>query len=243
MRTCAPTMKRMLLELGGNDPFLIFEDADIDEAVLEMLTRFHNNGQICCAPKRFFVHRGIHDALVEKLLRACSALPRGDALDEGAEVTCLVSQAAADAVKAQIDLCVKQGASIACGGGQADARIEPTVLVNVAAGMDVAKNLEIFGPVIPIIPFDTESEAISLANASDYGLSAAILTKDAVRAFRVASRLDAGTVVQNGSCVYRHLNQPFGGVKMSGSGREGVGVSPEMFSQIKTHVIKGALAE
>lgn len=234
-------MKRLMLELGGNDPFLIFEDVDLDEAVEEMTSRFYNNGQICCAPKRFLVQRSIHDALVEKLIGKIEALPRGSALDEEAEITTLVTEEAAKKVEDQIKTCVEQGATLVYGGSREGARVEPAVLTGVTRTMDVAKDLEIFGPVIPIIVFDTEEEAVEIANASVYGLSAAMMTSDMARSFRVAALLEAGTVVQNGSCVYRHLDQPFGGVKMSGIGREGIGISPEEYSQLKTHVLKGVL--
>lgn len=243
MQKGASTMKHMFLELGGNDPFLIFEDADLDLAVEEMVTRLHNNGQICCAPKRFLVQRPIYDALAEKLVAKVNALPRGSALDKGAEVTTLVTEAAAIEVEKQIQQCVQEGATLACGGTRQGARVEPAVLTGVTRDMEVAKDLEIFGPVIPLIPFDTEEEAIEIANQSVYGLSAAVLTSDFARSFRVAARLEAGTVVQNGSCVYRHLDQPFGGVKMSGVGREGIGISCEEYSQLKTHVIKGVLGD
>ncbi len=241
MQRSAPTMKRLMLELGGNDPFLIFEDVDLDEAVEEMTSRFYNNGQICCAPKRFLVQRSIHDALVEKLIGKIEALPRGSALDEEAEITTLVTEEAAKKVEDQIKTCVEQGATLVYGGSREGARVEPAVLTGVTRTMDVAKDLEIFGPVIPIIVFDTEEEAVEIANASVYGLSAAMMTSDMARSFRVAALLEAGTVVQNGSCVYRHLDQPFGGVKMSGIGREGIGISPEEYSQLKTHVLKGVL--
>jgi succinate-semialdehyde dehydrogenase/glutarate-semialdehyde dehydrogenase len=242
MEKGAATMKHLFLELGGNDPFLIFDDVDPDMAVGEMVTRLHNNGQICCAPKRFFVQRGVYDEITRRLVEKCKELPRGSALDEDAEITTLVSEEAAGIVESQIAYCVGQGATLVYGGERSGARVEPAVLTGVTGDMDVAKDLEIFGPVLPLIPFDTEEEAIEMANASSYGLSAAVLTQDTARSFRVAARLEAGTVVQNGSCVYRHLDQPFGGVKMSGVGREGIGISPEEYSQVKTHVIKGVLA-
>ncbi|MDR2156814.1 MAG: aldehyde dehydrogenase family protein [Clostridiales Family XIII bacterium] len=241
MEKGASTLKRMFLELGGNDPFLIFDDANTDRAADEMITRMHNNGQICCAPKRFFVHRPIYDAVLEKVIGKCKMLPRGSALEEASEITTLVTEDAAKKVERQIAHCLEQGATLKYGGVRDGARIEPTVLGDVTSAMDVAKDMEIFGPVIPMIAFDTEEEAIEMANASVYGLSAAILTEDLARSFRVAARLEAGAVVQNGSCVYRHLDQPFGGVKMSGIGREGVGVSPEEYSRVKTHVIKEVL--
>lgn len=118
--------------------------------------------------------------------------------------------------------------------------MEPTVLVNVTPEMDIASDLEIFGPVFPLIPFDTEEEAVRIANNSIYGLSSGLMTRDMNRAFRVGSKLKAGGAVVNGSGGYRHLDQPFGGYKQSGLGREGISISLEEFSHIKVYVVKGA---
>ena len=242
-RDGADTLKRMFLELGGNDAFLIFEDADLDKALDEMVnSRMENNGQVCCSSKRFLVQRSIYDALAEELIKRLKELPRGSAQDENAVVTALVSEKAAAEVESQIERTVSQGARLAYGGMREGARIEPTVLLDVSKDMDIASNMEIFGPVFPLIPFDTEDEAVEIANNSVYGLSSGLMTKDMNRAFRVGRKLKAGAAVVNGSGGYRHLDQPFGGYKQSGIGREGLSISLEEFSYIKVYAMKGAFA-
>lgn len=237
----ADTLKRTFLELGGNDALLIFEDADLERALDEMVTsRLENNGQVCCSSKRFLVQRSIYDTVASRLVQRLQMLKRGSALDEEAVVTALVSESAAKEVEAQIQHTMAQGAKLLYGGTREGARVEPTVFVNVTPEMDVASDMEIFGPVFPLIPFDTEEEAIRIANHSIYGLSSGLMTKDMNRAFRVASKLKAGGAVVNGSGGYRHLDQPFGGFKQSGLGREGISISLEEFSHIKVYVVKGA---
>lgn len=239
----ADTLKRMFLELGGNDALLIFEDADLDKALDEMVnSRMENNGQVCCSSKRFLVHRSIYDTVASRLVQRLEALPRGMARDENAMVTSLVSEKAAVDVESQIAHTVDQGARVLYGGKREGARIEPTVLVNVNRDMDIASNMEVFGPVFPLIPFDTEEEAVEIANNSIYGLSSGLMTKDMNRAFRVGRKLKAGAAVVNGSGGYRHLDQPFGGYKQSGIGREGLSISLEEFSYIKVYAMKGAFA-
>ncbi|MBQ8143719.1 MAG: aldehyde dehydrogenase [Butyricicoccus sp.] len=237
----ADTLKRTFLELGGNDALIIFEDADLDRALDEMVnSRLENNGQVCCSSKRFVVQRSIYDEVAKRLVERLSMLKRGSALDEEAVVTALVSESAAKDVEAQIAHTIEQGAKLLCGGTREGARIEPTVLAGVTPEMDVASNMEIFGPVFPLIAFDTEEEAVKIANNSVYGLSSGLMTRDMNRAFRVGSKLKAGGAVVNGSGGYRHLDQPFGGYKQSGLGREGISISLEEFSHIKVYVVKGA---
>ncbi|MGI6005960.1 MAG: aldehyde dehydrogenase family protein [Ruminococcus sp.] len=239
----ADTLKRMFLELGGNDALLIFEDADIDKALDEMVnSRMENNGQVCCSSKRFLIHRSIYDALTQRLVERLKALPRGMAQDEEAMVTSLVSEKAAADVESQIAHTVSQGARLIYGGKREGARVEPTVLADVRRDMDIASDMEVFGPVFPLIPFDTEEEAVEIANNSIYGLSSGLMTKDMNRAFRVGRKLKAGAAVVNGSGGYRHLDQPFGGYKQSGIGREGLSISLEEFSHIKVYAVKGAFA-
>lgn len=237
----ADTLKRTFLELGGNDALLIFEDADIDRALDEMVnSRLENNGQVCCSSKRFIIHHSIYDEIAKRLADRLNALKRGSALEEDAVVTALVSESAAKEVETQIQHTVSQGASLLCGGTRDGARIEPAVLTGVTPEMDIASNMEVFGPVFPLIPFDTEEEAIRIANNSIYGLSSGLMTRDMNRAFRVGSKLKAGGAVVNGSGGYRHLDQPFGGFKQSGLGREGISISLEEFSHIKVYIVKGA---
>jgi len=239
----ADTLKRMFLELGGNDALIIFDDMDLEKVLDEMIAaRMENNGQVCCSSKRFIVQNGIYDAVRDGIAARLNALKRGDAMDEDAMVTCLVNEAAAVTVEEQIRKTVEQGAHLITGGTRTGARIEPAVLADVTPGMEIASDLEIFGPVYPLIPFETEEEAVAIANNSVYGLSSGVMSKDLKRAFRVASKLKAGGAVINGTGLYRHLDQPFGGYKQSGLGREGVSISLEEFSHIKVYVMKGAFS-
>ena len=240
-RMGAQSLKRLFLELGGNDAFIIFEDADIDKAVDEIIAgRLENNGQVCCACKRFIVHKDIKNQLAEKVIGKIKALKRGSALEKDNVITGLVNEKAAIEVEKQIQRTIDQGAALLYGGSRKGAMIEPAVLTDVTEDMDVASDMEIFGPVIPIIEFETEAEAVAIANNSQYGLSSGIMTSDMQRAFRVGRKLKAGAAVINGSGNYRHLDQPFGGVKKSGIGREGISASLEEFSHLKVYAIKEA---
>ncbi len=237
----AKCLKPLFLELGGNDPFIICRDADLDTAVDEIMEgRFYIAGQTCCAPKRFIVERDICDALAEKLIERLKKAVVGDALNPDTEIATLVTEKAAITVEAQVNQTIEEGAKLAYGGKRDGAFYEPTVLINVTKDMEIAKDLEIFGPVFPIIPFDDIDEAIAIANQSSYALNAGVLSKDIMKAFHIASQIEAGSVVINGHSAYRHIDQAHGGSKMSGLGREGISVSLEEFSQIKSYVLKGA---
>ena len=239
----AKTLKRVFLELGGNDPFLVFEDADLDLAVDSAVSgRLQNAGQTCCSPKRFIVHESLRKAFIDGVLRRIAALRLGDPLDDATEYGCLISEKAAQEVQRQVELTLRQGAKLVCGGNIYDRTyFEPTVLDNVTPEMDAAKDMEIFGPVFPILSFQTEEEAVRIANATRYGLQGGIMTCSISRAMRVAAQLECGGVVINGSGNYRHLGQPFGGYKMSGLGREGVSVTLEEMTQEKSYILKGVL--
>lgn len=241
MRDGADTLKRLYFELGGNDAMIIFEDANFDEVIDEMTaSRLENNGQVCCASKRFIVQKGIYDKVVKLLTERLAATKVGSALEEDAVVTALVSEKVAIEVESQIAKTVKQGATLHHGGTREGARIHPAILTNVTPEMDIASNMEVFGPVFPLIPFDTEEDAIRIANNSCFGLSSGLMTADLKRAFRVGGKLKAGAAVINGTGGYRHLDQPFGGYKMSSLGREGISISLEEFSHIKVFVVKKA---
>ena len=236
----ADTLKHIFLELGGNDANIVFEDADIDYVVSSFISgRIANNsGQACCSSKRCIVHRSRQVELVEKLVSAIGGLKIGDALDPETQVSCLVSEKAAKGVEEQINHTIKQGAKLACGGVRDGACMAPTVIYDVTKEMDVASDMEIFGPVIAVIPFDNEEEAVEIANLPQYGLSSGMFTKDLVRAIRIAEKIQAGAVVLNGESLYRHMEQGFGGYKMTGLGREGIGYTLEEHSQVKTYIIK-----
>ncbi|TXK77187.1 aldehyde dehydrogenase [Paenibacillus sp. N3.4] len=243
-RNAAQTLKRVFLELGGNDPFIVFADADMDLAVREAASgRIQNAGQTCCAPKRFIIHRSIREAFVEKLIDLLSTVKAGDPLNDATEMGSLISLRASDEVQKQIELTVGQGATCIHGGKRIDRTFfEPTVLVNVTANMDVAKDLEIFGPVFPIIDFETTEEALSIANGSIYGLQGGVMTTDMKKAIHTASKLQCGSVIINGSGNYRTADMPFGGYKKSGLGREGITCTLDEMTQTKSYVMKGILA-
>lgn len=243
MRDSADTLHRVYFELGGNDPLLVFEDANLDYAADEIVSsRMGNTGQICCASKRFIVHRSVVDTLTKKLTVRLDALVRGNPEDTDTQLGCLVSAKAAATIQKQVAETIAQGARCVYGNKlDRETFMEPVILVDVTPEMDIAKDMEVFGPVIPIIPFDTVEEAIQIANASCYGLEAGIICGNMEIALNIASKLQAGSVVVNGGGSYRHMDMPFGGYKMSGLGRESISTTLEEFSQEKNYIIKHVL--
>lgn len=235
----APYLHRLVLELGGNDAVVIFEDADLNYVISESLVRLWNAGQTCCGTKRYLVHNTIRAEFVEKLAGIMRQVKVGDPFDPKTEMGSLISEAAAVRAEQQIRRAVEQGARLVCGGERNGAFLTPAVLDEVGAEMDVAKDEECFAPVFSVIGFDTEEEAIAIANATSYGLNAGVITSDMNRAVRVAMKLQAGTVVTNSVSQWRTNEAPFGGVKMSGWGRECLEYSLEEMSQLKTVAIKG----
>ncbi len=240
----AQNLTKVFLELGGNDPFIVFEDADIDRAVQESVaSRILNVGQTCCATKRFIVQNSIKEEFVEKLIAELGKLKMGDPLDPETTLGCMISKDAADTVEEQVAHTISQGAKSPLRGKITDETfMSPTVLTDVTPKMDVARDLEIFGPVFPIIGFDTLEEAVAIANNSMYGLSGGVMSGNVRTEMKVASQLQCGGVVTNGSGLYRTPTMPFGGYKMSGAAREGISATLEEMTQSKAYVIKGALA-
>ncbi len=242
MHDAAPTVKKVVLELGGNDPLIITEEVadDPDQMVkaIECLgwgRIIENNGQVCASPKRTIVHERAKDAFVQCLLKFLEGLKRGHATDPEAELTRLVSTKAAERVEAQIQHTVDQGAKIIYGGKRNGCVMDVTVLDNVTKDMDVAKDMEIFGPVVPIITFKTDEEAVAIANQSKYGLSASVITKDLKKAWYYTENIESSAVWVNGSSALRHNDQPFGGCKGTGIGNEGAGYSCAEFTRLKTY--------
>jgi len=235
----APYLHRLVLELGGNDAVVVFEDADVNYVIGESLVRLWNAGQTCCGTKRYLVHNAIRAEFVEKLAGIMRQVKVGDPSDPKMEMGSLVSEEAAVRAEEQIRRAVEQGARLVCGGERSGAFLTPAVLDEVRAEMDVAKDEECFAPVFSVIGFDTEEEAVAIANASSYGLNAGVVTRDMNRAMRVAMKLQAGTVVTNSVSQWRTNEAPFGGVKMSGWGKECLEYSLEEMSQLKTVAIKG----
>ncbi|WP_374659661.1 NAD-dependent succinate-semialdehyde dehydrogenase [Inhella sp.] len=224
MAQCAPTLKRLSLELGGHAPFIVFDDADLDAAVQGAIaSKYRNAGQTCVCANRFYVQADVHDAFVAKLAEAVAQLRVGPGDADGVQVGPLIDAQALAKVRAHVEDAVAQGAKLAV-GGQARADLgpqffEPTLLTGVSARMKVATE-ETFGPVAPVLVFETEAQAVQLANQSDYGLASYFYTRDIGRALRVAEALEYGMVGINTGLI-ASAEFPFGGVKQSGFGREG----------------------
>ncbi|MFI8438680.1 aldehyde dehydrogenase family protein [Streptomyces sp. NPDC079020] len=220
---CGRGMKRQLMELGGKGAAVVLDDADLDSAVAGIGTTFSfYSGQICTAPTRVLVQRGLHDRLIEKLAGYAARLPVGDPADRGTVVGPVISAAHRDRIEAYVELGRKEGARVVTGGERPDRTgrgfyVAPTLLADCTNDMRVVRE-EIFGPVVVVVPFDDEEEGIALANDSDYGLLDYVWSGDVARAFRVARRLRAGGVGVN--TIGRNMEAPFGGFKKSGVGRD-----------------------
>jgi len=243
-RNSAESLHKVGLELGGNDPLVIFEDCDLELALSEVVVgRCFNAGQTCCASKRFIVQRPFLDRFVQKLLEKLQTVRVGDPFDERNTYGSLINESAAREVERQVAHTVAQGARCLCGGKRRDRTFfDPTVLVDVTPQMDIARDMEVFGPVIPVIAFDTVDEAIAIANNIPYGLQGGVMTTNMKTAFRVARAMQCGCCVVNGCSNYRSAHQAFGGWKMSGQGREGIGYTLEEMSQVKTIALRGIFA-
>lgn len=237
-RQSAPYMHRLVMELGGNDPVIVFEDANLDYAVSQTFLRVVNTGQMCIAPKRWIVQNSIKEQFTQKVKALYENMKVGDPMDRSMMVGTVISEKAAKEIEEQVNLTIAQGAKLLVGGKRNGAYYSPTVLTNVTKDMDIAKDMEIFGPVLPIIGFDTEEEAIAIANQSKYGLSAGVITEDYKKGLRVAWKVESGGVQVNGESAYRNTNVPFGGMKMSGLGREGTKECIEHFTELKSIILK-----
>ncbi|QES48754.1 aldehyde dehydrogenase [Streptomyces venezuelae] len=238
---CGRSMKRQLMELGGKGAAIVFDDADLDAAMMGIGTTFSfYSGQICTAPTRVLVHRSVHDALVEKLTGYLAFMKVGDPAAAGTVVGPVISAAHRDRVESYIELGKKEGARIAVGGDRPAVRadgkgfyVAPTLLVDCTNEMRVVRE-EIFGPVVVVVPFDTEEEAVALANDSEFGLLSYVWSGDAARAFRVARRLRSGGVGVN--TIGRNMEAPFGGFKKSGVGRDVGSYALHAYSEIQSIV-------
>jgi succinate-semialdehyde dehydrogenase/glutarate-semialdehyde dehydrogenase len=240
MSQCASTMKRLSLELGGNAPFIVFDDADLDLAIAGvMVSKFRNAGQTCVCANRILVQDGIYDRFAERLSQAVAQLKVGDGLAEGVTIGPLINAAAVDKVGHHIGDALEKGASIAIGGmPQGDGLyVQPTVLIDATPDMLLASE-ETFGPVAPLFRFKDEAEALVMANATPYGLGAYYFTQDIRRAFRVGERLEFGMVGLNTGVISMEV-APFGGMKQSGTGREGSKYGLDEFLEVKAWHIGG----
>ena len=238
----ASHLAHVTLELGGNDAFIVLEDADLELAADQVVAgRMSNNGQVCCSPKRYLIQEEVAEGFTQKVLQRLAALKRGDPSDPDSQISCLVSEKAAIEVEEQVEHTIAQGARLLLGGVREGSYYAPTVLADVTPDMDVAKDMEIFGPVVPIIRIKDLDEAIEIANASSYGLGSSVFTRDMAKATKAARLLQSGAVVINGSSYFSTIEMAFGGYKHSGIGREGVSVSYDDVTQIKTIVLKNIL--
>lgn len=233
MRQCASSLKKLSLELGGNAPFIVFDDADIDEAVKgAIISKFRNSGQTCACVNRIFAQDKIYDEFVKKLSAAVAALKVGNGMDKDVQVGPMINKKGLEKVKQHVEDAVSKGAVITEGGKQIDGLFfQPTVLAGATSDMILAKE-ETFGPVAPVFRFSSEQEVIEMANDTEYGLASYFYSKDINRCWRVAEQLEAGMVGINEGLISTVL-APFGGVKESGIGREGSKYGMDYFMEIK----------
>ena len=236
MRACAGTMKKISLELGGHAPFIVFDDADLDAAVEGAIaSKYRNSGQTCVCVNRFLVQRGVYDEFADKLVQAVTSLLKvGNGFDDGVNQGPLIDLNAVVKVEEQIADAVGKGARIACGGrrsGDHGLFFEPTILLDVTTDMLISRE-ETFGPVAPLFVFDTEEEAISLANDTPYGLASYFYSNSIGRVWRVAEALEYGIVGLNTGLMSSE-SAPFGGMKESGAGREGSKYGIDEYLEIK----------
>ena len=234
-RQSAPTIKKLGLELGGNAPFIVFDDADLDAAVEgALIAKYRNNGQTCVCANRLYVQDGVYDTFAAKLATAVGKLKTGNGFDEGVVLGPLIDKAALEKVEEHVGDALSKGARVIQGGGRhalGGTFYEATVLANVTADMAVARE-ETFGPVAPLFRFKDEADVIAQANDTEFGLASSFSARDLSRVFRVAEALEYGMVGVNTGLIST-AEVPFGGVKLSGLGREGSRYGIEEFVEIK----------
>ncbi|MGB0119652.1 MAG: aldehyde dehydrogenase family protein [Solirubrobacterales bacterium] len=236
----AAQLRFLHLELGGNNACLVLDDADIDLIASEAVRgRILMNGQACSASKRVIVHRSLHDELAERLSASIASMQVGEATSGETTIGPLIHRGAAERVASQVKNAQAQGAQIAAGTGESDgAYFAPTLLTGVPTGADIACDDEIFGPVFNLIPVDSETEALEVANSSSFGLMASVFSADPRRALNLAEQIESGGVVINGTDNYRPPIIPFGGVKLSGRGREGLGYTLDEMTREKPIIFR-----
>jgi succinate-semialdehyde dehydrogenase/glutarate-semialdehyde dehydrogenase len=234
MEQCAPTIKKLSLELGGNAPFIVFDDADLDAAAEGALaSKYRNTGQTCVCANRILVQEGVYDAFAQKLREKVEKLKVGNGLGDVTQGP-LIDQAGLEKVEEHVADALAKGAKLLTGGRRhalGGTFYEPTILTDVTTDMKVTTE-ETFGPVAPLFKFRTEEEAIRLANATEFGLAAYFYSRDVGRCFRVGEALESGMVGINAGIISNEI-APFGGVKQSGLGREGSKYGLDEFMEIK----------
>ncbi|MDC4814807.1 NAD-dependent succinate-semialdehyde dehydrogenase [Acinetobacter baumannii] len=235
MQQCSSTIKKLALELGGNAPLIVFDDADLDKAVQgAIFAKFRNAGQTCVCANRIYVHDNIYQAFAEKFVQEVQKFKVGNGLEDGVQIGPLINEKAVLKVQQLIDDAVSKGAKIACGGKQhalGQTFYEPSVLTNVDRTMEIVQE-EIFGPVAPLIRFTDEADVVAQANDTIFGLAAYVYSENISRLWRVSEQLEYGMVGMNATAISNEV-VPFGGVKQSGVGREGSKYGLEEFMTIK----------
>jgi succinate-semialdehyde dehydrogenase/glutarate-semialdehyde dehydrogenase len=238
---CAPTMKKLSMELGGNAPFLVFDDADIDEAVTGVMgSKYRNSGQTCVCANRILVQAGIYDRFAAALVARVKAMKLEPGWLEDADLGPLINDKAIVKVQGLVDEAVNKGAKVEIGGHARDLFFEGTVLTGATAAMEVFTT-EIFGPVAPLFKFETEADGIRMANDTPFGLAAYAYTRDIGRAMRVAAKMQYGMVGMNDGLISTEVT-PFGGIKESGLGREGAMEGLDEYLQVK-YISYGGLGD
>ncbi|KAF4513842.1 UNVERIFIED_CONTAM: hypothetical protein B566_EDAN016737 [Ephemera danica] len=235
MAQCAPTIKKLSLELGGNAPFIVFDDADVDAAVDgALIAKYRNTGQTCVCANRILVQAGIYEEFARKLAARASKLKVGAGVEDGVVQGPLIDDAALAKVEAHVADALSKGARLLCGGARHERGgnfYQPTVLADVTPGMKVARE-ETFGPVAPLFRFTTEAEAVAMANDTEFGLAAYFYSRDVARCWRVGEALEYGMVGVNTGLISNEV-APFGGIKQSGLGREGSKYGIEDYLEVK----------
>ena len=235
MKQCAGTVKKLSLELGGNSPFIVFDDADVDDAISgALLCKYRNSGQTCVCANRFLIHARVYDEFTEKLTSAVSKMSIGDGFGKGIELGPLIDDAAVQKVEQHIIDAVGKGAKVAAGGSRHELGgtfFQPTVLTDVRSNMAVA-NEETFGPLAPLFKFERDEEAVQMANDTEFGLAAYLYSRDIGRIWRVSEALEYGIVGINTGIISTEV-APFGGMKESGFGREGSKYGLDEYLEIK----------
>ncbi len=241
MRQAADQIKKLGLELGGNAPFIVFDDADLDAAVEgAMVSKYRNAGQTCVCANRIYVQAGVYDAFAEKLAARVSAMKVGDGLEAGVNTGPMIDANALAKVQEHVDDAVSKGAKIAVGGKQPDLGglfYQPTILTGVTSDMMVARE-ETFGPVAPLFKFQTEAEVVEMANNTEFGLASYFFSRDVAKIFRVAEQLEYGMVGINTGLISTEV-APFGGIKQSGTGREGSKYGIDDYTELKYMCLGG----
>lgn len=241
MKQSASTVKKVSMELGGNAPFIVFNDADIDAAVAgAMVSKYRNAGQTCVCANRFYIHEDVHDEFVEKFSDAINALKIGNGVDDGVEIGPVINRAAVEKISALVEVSKASGATVVLGGTHHEAGenyYAPTLITGVTMDMEIA-HAEIFGPVATIFKFKDEKEVVAMANDTPFGLACYFYSRDLGRVWRVAEALEYGIVGINEGIISTEV-APFGGVKESGIGREGSKYGIEDYIEIKYCLMGG----